>query len=119
MALPSFLIRHELDTVFTQPQLTRYHHPYRAPINSERLNLEVGQMRYDFYMLYAQFTAIITILEANFSIIDNGSGVDIYSVSWSSMATPTPTNTLITSLQTISQSIERMSKRLSILEEGL
>lgn len=39
---------------FYQPQMTRYHHAFRSPISSQKLNLVYGQLSFDIKKLYAK-----------------------------------------------------------------
>lgn len=50
----TILPRFNSQTPFYQPQLTRYHHPFRAPMNSAKLNLANQQFRFDVQKLYAR-----------------------------------------------------------------
>lgn len=56
-----------------QPQLTRYHHPFRAPINSSKLNLISHQLSFDVQKLYARVANSSRMIPALFHALVSGS----------------------------------------------
>ena len=117
MTLPSVKPSFSNDDVFLQPQLQRYHHPFRSPMNSEIMNLEINQLRYDVLKLYDKINTLQTSMQSYFSVLVNGSGNDVYSMVFAG-ATPS-SNYGIVSINVITQALEAMSERLFILEKRL
>jgi len=62
---------------FYQPQYTRYHHPFRAPINSAKLNLGTQQFTFDIYKLYARAVNMSKMLPALFKALTSTSSSSV------------------------------------------
>ncbi len=91
-----------------QPQFTRYHHAYRSPRSSERLNLEMSQFAYDVNKLYQLVEELQTeMLESFDTIVD----LDPSNV-------PSAMNITMT-IEDLNEQLRSISDRLEILEKGL
>lgn len=73
MILPPLSELHQPEDVYLQPQLTRYHHAYRSPRNSERFNLESEQLRYDIMGISKQTDDLAANVTSTFTDIHDGS----------------------------------------------
>jgi hypothetical protein len=117
MTLPSVKPSYETSDIFFQPQLTRYHHAFRSPMQSESVNLEINQLRFDILKMYERLNDLQANMVDYLKALVDGSGVDTYEMVFES-ATPS-SNYAVVSLTVITQALEAMSDRLLILEKGL
>lgn len=105
--MATILPEYSTEDIFIQPQLTRYHHKHRSPMDSEKLNLELTQTRYDIFKLYELMSVLESNLVSYFSIIEEASsGVP------AALGQFTGLNDLNTRLQ-------RLADRIETLEKGL
>lgn len=109
--LPSIHPEYHTSEDFQQPQLTKYHHAFRSPMSTEKMNLEANQLRYDIFKLRERLNNIQSNTEDSFSVVIDGSDLDTYLYS----ATPTS----IQSVEGLVQILNGLSHRLEILEKGL
>lgn len=101
--LPNYIT----EDVFRQPQFTRYHHSFRSPINSERMNLELSQLRYDIFKLYEFISNIESNLTSHFKNIQTAEG-----------QIPDALGS-ITGLDDLNVAVQRLANRIEILEKDL
>lgn len=107
---------HSNEKVFYQPNVMRLRAPLRSPMNSERLNLEAGQFRYDIFNLYQQNDSAQTKLDSNLSMINDGDS-SVYQITKANVATPTAIT--IKSLASLAAKFDTLNRRMEILEKGL
>jgi hypothetical protein len=105
--MSTILPNYQTEDIFYQPQLTRYHHAHRSPRNTERMNLEINQLRYDVFKLYEFISNVDSNLVSYFRSIENAeSGV------------PAALGT-VTGLDDLNMTVQRLANRIEILEKGL
>lgn len=112
--IPSFVYNpYPIEPIFLQPQFTRYHHAHRSPLNSEKLNLEAGQIRYDLFKLYEKINNLI--INTNNAFTELGEFSDATpSILWDDgIASPVP------NLSELGKRLEMLGRRLEIIEKGL
>lgn len=113
----SFLLKtHSNEESLSQPNLIRLRYARRAPLNSERFNLEASLFALDISILYQNLNAFSTSIQQDLSIVNNGSS-DLLNITLSNDATPS--SVTLKSLESLTQKLQGFSNRLEILEKGL
>ena len=94
-----------------QPNLIRSRAPYRAPINSEMLNLESEQIRYDLSMLRSQLDSVQLMLEDDLRLVLEGA-----TSTGGNTFPATPTTRIADVLAVIMAKVDKYDKRIRELE---
>lgn len=105
--MSTILPNYATEDIFHQPQLTRHHHPFRSPMNSEKMNLELSQLRYDIFKLYQLISSIDSNLISYFKNIQTPED-----------QIPSALGSL-TGLDDCNMVVQRLADRIEILEKGL
>lgn len=113
-------INHQQKEDVLQPQFIRTHHSFRSPMDSEDLNLEINQFRFDLVFLYKAFGDLLKTLEEKMAVLHS----DIYTLPNSlsikvNEAIQTQLSFVFNSMNSISTKLEKIQYRIDILEKGL
>lgn len=101
---------HTNEKAFYQPTFTRYRYALRSPLNSERLNSQYQQFRYDVGRLYQKTDSSNTNLDGYLDASYNGLSENI---SINDVIGTLP------GLEKLASRLQGYSDRLEILEKGL
>lgn len=104
------------DGVVYQPHLIRYHHSFRSPMNSERMNLEQQIFLYDITKLNEKaFTFEVALNSQLATLFDNSTLLSGYTITWADTTTMNPV--YYSNIEDISVVLSSYIKRLETLEQ--
>lgn len=99
-----------------QPHLIRYHHAYRSPMNSQRLNLQQNSLAYDIMKLNQKMITFESKLDTQMTNwFDNSTTLIGYTMTWWDTTTVNPPS--YSNVEDISVILNGYLKRLKTLEQ--